>query len=345
MLPLLVLSILSKSSTLVTTATIAQGEARFFQPFCDSSPKFLRTVSAITLCQGRNGREPPLPSWRAFTSEGKRCTYREKKSGSQEREIYGILCLMKAYSEHRQISHPRGLLFDMDGVLLLTSQSPAQSWQEVACSFAPALDLSAEALFEALQRSYQSYQRTIAHDPEQQRRDRLAPFETRLEVVEDALASLHRVHKEMAVEMVRAYERLRDTHRFLAPHALEVLQFCRQRSLALALVTNGNATYQRRKIAQHGLASWFDAVLIEEEVGIAKPDPRIFLQALERLHLRASEAWMIGDDLTRDIAGAQQVGLLTIWYDASGSGLSKESPVHPDWMVHDLAELCSLLTP
>ncbi|RAQ95834.1 hypothetical protein A4R35_09825 [Thermogemmatispora tikiterensis] len=252
---------------------------------------------------------------------------------------------MKQYHGHRQIPHPRGLLFDMDGVLLLTSQSPAQSWQEVARQFAPALDLPAEALFQALQASYQAYRRAIAHDPEQQRRDRLEPFETRLEVVAGALASLQRAPNEMAVEIVRAYEQLRDAHRSLAPHALEVLQICRQRSLALALVTNGNATYQRRKIMHHGLASWFDTLLIEEEVGFAKPDARIFRLALERLHLRASEAWMIGDDLTCDITGAQQVGLFAIWYDASCKGLSHECTVHPDWTLHDLIELLPLLAP
>ncbi len=260
--------------------------------------------------------------------------------------MYDILSTMRQHYRRGDFPHPRGLLFDMDGVLLLTSQSPSQSWREVARQFAPVLNLPAAALFQALLRSYRAYRHEIAHDLEKQRRDRLEPFETRLEVVEQALTVVQRVQeREMAVEIVRAYERLRETHRHLAPHALQVLGVCRQRSLALALLTNGNAAYQRRKIAQHGLAPWFDVILIEGEVGVAKPDPRIFRQALELLQLSASEAWMIGDDLACDIAGAQQVGLFAVWCDLTRRGLRGERTIEPDCILYDLAELYPLLTP
>lgn len=232
----------------------------------------------------------------------------------------------------------------MDGVLLVSPhQTSAQSWEVVARQCAPMLGLPAASLLQALQESRRAYRRNIENNAAKQRRDRLFPFETRQETVEHALNTLNRADREAAAEIVRAYEALRDAHRQLAPFALELLQELRNSAFPLALLTNGNATYQRRKIAQHGLAPFFDVILIEEEFGVEKPNPRIFLHALERLHLSAHETWMIGDDLARDIAGAQQVGVFAVWCDFAGRGLTGK--IRPDWMIHGLSELRDALIP
>ena len=219
--------------------------------------------------------------------------------------MYVILLGMKG-----NITSPKGVFFDMDGVLLVTTQSSDQSWQQVCQQFAPLLNISPHFLEDALRESRRTYRRDIEHDEQKQRRDRLEPFETRQETVEKALEKMGRTESTLAAEMVRAYERLREKHRQLAPYALETLQQLRDLALPLALISNGNAAYQRQKIQQHHLALFFDAILIEEEFGAAKPDPRIFLAALDRLHLSAEETWMIGDNLAFDIAASQQLGIL-----------------------------------
>ena len=231
----------------------------------------------------------------------------------------------------------------MDGVLLVTSQSSSQSWREVAQQFAPLLGIPGEILVQTLQESRQAYKREIEYDPEKQRRDRLEPFETRQEMVASALKALGRENESVAADMVRAYEELREAHRKLAPHALEVLQELRKRAFPLALISNGNATYQRCKIAQHRLASFFDVILIEEEFGVAKPDQRIFLHVLNQLHVNAHETWMIGDDLTRDIAGSQQVGIFAVWCDGARQRFPNESTIRPDWIIHDLSDVLDAL--
>ena len=234
---------------------------------------------------------------------------------------------------------PQGIIFDMDGVLLITGQTSAQSWQEVCQRFAPMLGTSIELLAQALRESRNAYKREIAYDSEKQRRDRLEPFETRQETVENALRALGREDTMLAAEMVGVFEAHRDTHRHLAPHAIEVLQQLRHREIPLALISNGSATYQRRKIAQYRLAPFFEAIFIEEEFGTAKPDRRIFLSALDQLHISAHDAWMIGDDLARDIAGAQHVGIFAIWCDHDYKGLSTTSTIQPDYVIHALPEV------
>ena len=54
-------------------------------------------------------------------------------------------------------------------------------------------------------------------------------------------------------------------------------------------------------------------ILISEEVGIKKPDPRIFKIGLEKLNLLASEVIFIGDNPLLDVAGPAAVGIRAIW--------------------------------
>ena len=230
----------------------------------------------------------------------------------------------------------------MDGVLLITTQSPDKSWQQVCQQFAPNLGVSPQRLEEVLRESRDVYRRDINQDTQKQRRDRLEPFETRRETVEKALEQIGRGDKTLATEMVRAYEAIREK-RQLTPSALDTLQKLRDLGLPLALISNGNATYQRRKIEQHHLAPFFDTILIEQEFGVAKPDQRIFLAALDQLHITAEEAWMIGDDLAFDIAASQQLHIFAIWCDLARRGLPEESPVHPDRIIHALPELFHVL--
>ena len=66
-------------------------------------------------------------------------------------------------------------------------------------------------------------------------------------------------------------------------------------------------------LAELGLLGLFAAVLDSGVLGIAKPDQRIFAQALAGVGARAEEAWMVGDNLEADIRPAQRMGLRTCW--------------------------------
>jgi putative hydrolase of the HAD superfamily len=272
------------------------------------------------------------------------CTH--VKSGQQplchvsiDTSFGGILADMK-----KNALPPKGILFDMDGVLLITTQRSDQSWQLVCQQFAPRLALSEHRLEQVLHESRRAYRQEIQHDPAKQRRDRLEPFATRTETVERALKQVSRGDTALASEMVRVYERLRDEYRQLTPAALETLQKLRDWHIPLALISNGNASYQRNKLQQHGLEPFFDIILIEEEFGVAKPDPRIFLAALEHLHLLPQEAWIIGDNLAIDIAGAQRLGISAVWFDAAEHGLPEGHSTYPDHVIRALPELLNLLS-
>jgi HAD superfamily hydrolase (TIGR01549 family) len=104
----------------------------------------------------------------------------------------------------------------------------------------------------------------------------------------------------------------------LAPGATDLVQG----ALAVgpvAIVTNGPPDIQRLKISQTGLENAFSAVVISGELGIGKPNPLIFGQALDAIGRvtssasSASEAVMVGDSWERDVEGALGAGLGAVW--------------------------------
>jgi putative hydrolase of the HAD superfamily len=108
---------------------------------------------------------------------------------------------------------------------------------------------------------------------------------------------------------------------------------------ALALVTNGASCLQREKLAASGLADRFDAVIVGGDVGVGKPDRRIFERALEAVSASADEAIMVGNNLSKDVEGALAAGMRAIWVNREGE------PAPPGVLaVRDLDELPALLS-
>jgi 2-haloacid dehalogenase len=103
----------------------------------------------------------------------------------------------------------------------------------------------------------------------------------------------------------------------LLPHAREAVTEL-ARGARLCLVTNGIAAVQRGRLAASGLAECFTAVLISEELGYSKPDPRFFWRACELLGLAAAEVLCVGDNPVADIAGARAAGIDACWYAPAG---------------------------
>lgn len=98
------------------------------------------------------------------------------------------------------------------------------------------------------------------------------------------------------------------------PELLKALQEL-AKSKTLAVVTNGGSQTQRAKIAATGMDGLFSGVFISEEVGFAKPDPRIFLHAVQRLALSPGDCLYLGDHPPVDEPGARAAGLAFLRVD------------------------------
>ena len=103
----------------------------------------------------------------------------------------------------------------------------------------------------------------------------------------------------------------------------------------LALVTNGVAGLQRRKVNGSGLLHWFDAVAISGELNVGKPDPGIFEWVTTKLGVPAGRCAMVGDNPSRDIQGGINAGMATAWIDRG----HKPRTVKADLEVKSLSEV------
>lgn len=81
----------------------------------------------------------------------------------------------------------------------------------------------------------------------------------------------------------------------------------------LGLLSNGSTERQMAKLERTGLRSHFDAIVIPEEIGASKPSEKAFHEIIKRLSVPAEHALFVGDDLERDIRGANDCGLYTCW--------------------------------
>jgi 2-haloacid dehalogenase len=121
------------------------------------------------------------------------------------------------------------------------------------------------------------------------------------------------------------------------PHAREVLETLASRA-ALCLVTNGISRVQRGRLAAAGVAAYFKAILISEEVGCAKPDPRFFQKAQAALGLESDQLLCIGDSPAADVAGARAAGIDACWFNPKGAAWPGPGP-QPMYMAKDLLEI------
>lgn len=110
----------------------------------------------------------------------------------------------------------------------------------------------------------------------------------------------------------------------------------------LVLLSNGLSYVQNKRLRNSIIAPYFEDIIISEEVGYAKPDPRIFALTLERVnHFNKQNVLMIGDSLTSDILGGIEFGINTCWVNRKH--LLNNTNIKPTYEVHDLIELDELL--
>lgn len=110
----------------------------------------------------------------------------------------------------------------------------------------------------------------------------------------------------------------------------------------LALITNGPSWTQRAKIEQLQLSRWFEYMVVSEEFGVEKPDPRIFAHVLTHMGVDATESVMVGDNPDADIRGAHAVGMRAIWI--THAHLSYPNDLQPAWhQVSHVTQISRLL--
>lgn len=90
--------------------------------------------------------------------------------------------------------------------------------------------------------------------------------------------------------------------------------------IKLGVLTAGESQHQLNKVNMLGLTTWIprENIIVAGDVGVSKPDEKIFRLMEERLGLQSSDMWMIGDSYKHDISGALNAGWHALWLNRRG---------------------------
>lgn len=110
----------------------------------------------------------------------------------------------------------------------------------------------------------------------------------------------------------------------------------------IGIITNGFTALQQIRLERTGLGDYFDLLVISEQVGVAKPDRKIFDYTFEQMgNPPRDRVLMVGDTAESDILGGMNAGIATCWLNAHHRSLP--DGITPTWEVASLSELERLL--
>ena len=131
--------------------------------------------------------------------------------------------------------------------------------------------------------------------------------------------------------------RLPDTVAFV-DNAVEVLK-CLKGRVKQYVVTNGASAVQHKRLEKSGLDLLLDRVFISDEIGYEKPSARFFEPVLEKVlkYAEKDEILIVGDSLTSDIKGGNNVGIKTCLFSPNGCDADDEYKI--DYRICDIIEV------
>lgn len=144
-----------------------------------------------------------------------------------------------------------------------------------------------------------------------------------------------------AKEFSREYLRQLSAGTYLIDGAEELL-ISLSGKVGLILMTNGIKEVQRSRLGKSSIVSYFSDIIISDEVGVAKPDSKIFEIALDNMSIIDKDTvLMVGDNLSSDIKGGIDFGIDTCWYNP------RQNEIDPDiratFEVKDLEDILLII--
>ncbi len=142
-------------------------------------------------------------------------------------------------------------------------------------------------------------------------------------------------------EVQSRYMKALSSGHFLIDGALELLQALHGKYKVCA-ITNGVSMTQRKRLSDSNTTDYFDCLVISEEVGFEKPDPRYF-DAVKRICCidAISQAIVVGDSLNADIFGGGSFGFDTCWYNPNSKPFTGK--LAPTYTITHLSQLVDII--
>ena len=222
------------------------------------------------------------------------------------------------------------LFFDADNTLFDYSRGETASFQSIIRQF----ELPGEQ--EQVFRLFRSHNRNVWHELEQ---GEITADALKAERFRRLLSTLGR--QDLDPEELSAWYLDRLSEQTWLLDGVEGVLKAAAEVYPLALITNGLSSVQRSRFAASPNTKFFSSIVVSEEVGVAKPDPAIFENALRELSVDAGKVLMTGDSTTSDMAAAANAGMDFCWYNPHGKAAPEGQVV--SYTIEKLEELCDIL--
>lgn len=96
---------------------------------------------------------------------------------------------------------------------------------------------------------------------------------------------------------------------------IDFLKFLKYKEVIITIITDLISTVQFRKLEKLNIQPYIDYIVTSEEVGVEKPDKKIFLYSINKSKAQINQSIMIGDNYDKDVLGSQNIGMKAIHFD------------------------------
>jgi putative hydrolase of the HAD superfamily len=234
-----------------------------------------------------------------------------------------------------RVSRLAAILFDIDDTLYSTTAFAALARRHAVRAMIDAgLDLPEDVVLKELDEVLAEFSSNYEHH-----------FDKLLQRLRPS--SLARINSALIVAAgVAAYH---DTKfRELKPFddVIPLFRDMKAAGLRVGIITHGWTVKQAEKLVRLKLVPYLDpkAVFISDQIGISKPNPKLYLTALHDLALEPSQAMYVGDSPEHDIAPPHSIGMITVWATRAAKRSLAGTSIVPDHTVANFAELRRILS-
>lgn len=225
----------------------------------------------------------------------------------------------------------KAILFDLDDTLYPEITFVKSGFKAVAaylCQHCQYLDCTEQYLLDKLLLYLQSYGRGKTFDY------LLRDLDLSIDHYIPLLIYIYRTH----VPDIKLY-----------PNVVSILQNLKHKGFSLGIITDGMASVQRRKIEALKLEKLLDLVICTDEIGrhYWKPSPIPYKIALDYLNTKPVEAVYVGNDITKDFAGANAINMHTIQVKHADIMVQEDECINETFkakhVIYELQEIFEIL--
>ncbi len=149
------------------------------------------------------------------------------------------------------------------------------------------------------------------------------------------------VKPKLAEQIANTYLAEMTKEPYLETSSFQVLKELSLRGYRLHIITDGFLEVQLVKLKIGKISSFINTLVVSEEIGVLKPDKRLFDYALDKANAQRETSIFVGNDYENDILGAYNAGLDQVFYNRNKIDIS-QLPVKPTYTITSLDQLLDI---